>query len=134
MAEVITLSSRFRADLATKVWVGTQTRELLNAPDPQAAHSSAARDPSSCNSRTSLGWQTPSICWRWRRPSLKVRALVFSDCAFKDELPDLPALRRDLSRCALSHGHGTASRIFHALDEELQTLYVAPAPAHLADA
>ncbi len=116
---VITLS-RFRADLATKSG-SARKRELFNAPDPQVAIQ-ALHPTELVQLAHELGLADAIDLLAMAAPE-QIRALVFLR-AFKDDLPDLPALD-EIFHAALSHGHGTASRIFHALDEELQTFYVA---------
>ena len=123
MADIIPLS-KFRADLSAKSWHWAPGKnEILNAVDLHGPPCKRCTRPSFTR------WLRTSISvTRWDEiialaaPD-QVRAF-FDLTVFKMGEPQF-ALMDEWFMAALAHGHGHASKIFHALEEELQTLYLA---------
>ena len=119
MAEIIPLS-KFRADLSAKSG-SARKNEILNSADPVGAVQ--AMHPTELYSLASeLGIGDAMDIVSLASPE-QVRAF-FDLTVFKMGEPQF-ALMDEWFMAALAHGHGQASKLFHALEEELQTLYLA---------
>lgn len=119
MADIIQLS-KFRADLSAKSGTARKN-EILNSIDPVAAVQ--AMHPTELYSvATELGIGDSMDLLALAAPE-QVRAF-FDLTVFKMGEPQF-AIMDEWFMAALAHGHGQASKLFHALEEELQTLYLA---------
>jgi hypothetical protein len=119
MAEIIQLS-KFRADLSAKSGTARKN-EIFAAADPAAAVQ--AMHPTEVYALASdlgIGDAMEIVALA---SAEQVRAL-FDLAVFTDGEPNFPAMDQWFM-AALAHGQGHSSKLFHALDEELQTLYLA---------
>lgn len=111
--------SKFKQDVQVKSG-SLRKRELLSSPDPLGAVQ--ALNPIELHQLAEDLGEVDAMDLVALATEEQVKALVDLS-SFHRETTDLGALDRWFA-AAVAHGHGTPTRLFLALDEELQTLYL----------